>query len=82
MIFLPVKENCKELKTEFVRLRYLDRELKDTYVNSGDETRAAVLLSLLKNAISHIRTEFERLENLMVQEDVLESELMEQCSSL
>jgi hypothetical protein len=78
IIFLPVEESCKELKTEFVRLR----RLKATYVNSGDETRAAVLLSLLKNGISHIRMEFERLEELMLEEDDLESELMESCSSL
>ena len=82
IIFLPVEESCKELKTEFDRLRCLDRMLKTTYVNSGDETRAAVLLSLLKDGISHIRMEFESLENLMLQEDDLESELMEACSSL
>ena len=60
----------------------MDRNLKATYVNSGDETQAAALLSLLKKGISRIRIDFERLEKLMLQEDVLESELMEQCSSL
>ena len=79
VIFLPVEESCKELKAGFVRLRYLDRRLKATYVtlnNSGDEKRAAAVLSLLKDGISRLRVEFERL-----QEDVLESELnVEQCS--
>ena len=82
IIFLPVDESCEELKAKFVRL---DRMLKATYVNlnnSGDETRAAVLLSLLKNGISRLRIEFESLEKLMLQEDALESELMEQCTSL
>lgn len=78
MIFLPVEESCKELKTEYVRLR----RLKAAYVNSGDETRAAVLLSPLKNGVSRIRIDSERLEKLMLQEDVLEPEPMEQCLSL